>query len=104
MPLGLTRDQRDVLLIIQEMVEETGTPPTVRELAAEMEIGVSSAHHYLVALKTRGHIDFRPGSARSVVVLHPIEPPPDHYAPFLWMRSDATSFDRLATACEGLMP
>jgi len=73
---GLTRRQRDVLLVIQELTGTAGRPPSIAEIAAELEIASrSQVHEILRALRTRGWVDWLPAAARSLRVLQPIAMP-----------------------------
>lgn len=68
---GLTEPQRQLLQIIQELIDETGVSPTLLELRTEMdEASKSSIHRKLVCLRRRGWIETLPYAARSIRVLH----------------------------------
>ena len=68
--MGLTERQASVLKFIRRFIAANGIPPTVREIADG--IGGKStdhAHHIVLALRERNHIDYVPRRARSIVVL-----------------------------------
>lgn len=70
---GLTRTQRDTLLIVQELAAIGGVAPTLSEI--QHELGTSSRgsiHRILSLLRERGYIDWLPFRRRSIVVLRPI--------------------------------
>jgi SOS-response transcriptional repressor LexA len=71
MTYSLTPMQRDTLLVIQELTALDGRPPSLREIARELDIAAQSGvHRALLGLKERGWIDWRPGQSRGIVVLH----------------------------------
>ena len=78
MSYGLTPTQRDLLLILQELLA-AGRCPSLRELAWEMDIGgPSRIRDILVALRDRGRIAaWTPGAHRSLRVLDPLPFPPE---------------------------
>lgn len=72
---GLTRNQRDCLLVIQEL-SGGGVPPSLDEIAHELGFASrGQVHILLVALRDRGHIAWLPRQARSTTVLRPIPMP-----------------------------
>lgn len=76
LPYGLTRLQRDTLLIVQELTELDGIAPTLAEI--QHELCASSrgrVHHVLVCLRDRGFVDWLPCLPRSLVVRRPIPVP-----------------------------
>jgi len=76
-PYGLTRRQRETLLVIQELID-AGTPPSFAEICAELEFA-SRAHAYQTVrrLQARGWLDWRPHCARSFRLLRRLPMPPE---------------------------
>jgi SOS-response transcriptional repressor LexA len=73
---GLTRKQRDVLLVIQELTALDGVPPTYAEIAREIDApSRSEIKRLLNLLRDRGWIDWLPYRHRSIVVLRQIPMP-----------------------------
>lgn len=74
---GLTRMQRDMLLVIQELIALDGYAPSYDGIAHELGLASKGRiAEVLTALKQRGHIDYQPRRPRSIIVLQPI-PFPD---------------------------
>lgn len=69
----MTPKMRDALRIIQELEGAL----TVRELAAEMDIGSSAAFDVCKRLRSRGHLVWERRAARSFQVLTRVPPPVD---------------------------
>lgn len=73
---GLSRLERDVLLVIQELLALDGYGPSLIEIAHE--VGCASKgniHRVLAALRRRGFIEWLPRHHRSIRVLRPIPMP-----------------------------
>lgn len=69
-PAGLTRRRREILLVIDDLIEEHGYSPTFREIMSAIGIhSPSTLHVHLHALKSTGWIDFEPRSPRTIRVL-----------------------------------
>lgn len=78
MALGLTRAQRDLLRILQELTGPDGVPPSYDELAREMCLASKGGISALVdGLVARGWIVRRKGCARSLEILGRVELPED---------------------------
>ncbi len=69
----LTERQRAILEFIEEVIDEEGYPPTVREICKRFRIssprGVSD---HLGALERKGFIEREPGKARGLRIVHRI--------------------------------
>ncbi|HEX3884781.1 MAG TPA: hypothetical protein VHW66_19160 [Stellaceae bacterium] len=75
---GLTRLQRDCLLVIQEIVDTTGAAPSIEELRQELDLkSRSQAQRLLRCLRERGYLTWPDSAARSITVLHRIPYPDD---------------------------
>lgn len=73
---GLTRVQRDCLLIVQELTAANGIAPSLEEIGHELGFrGKNGVHRILVILRDRGHIDWLPCKSRSLTVVRPIPMP-----------------------------
>lgn len=74
-PYGLTRAQRDCLLVIQELSGD-GVPPSLDEIAHELCLcNRGRAHALLTGLRDRGFLTWLPHRARSIAVVRPIPAP-----------------------------
>lgn len=75
-PLGLTPAQLAAARVIHELTEAGGgVGPSYREIAAELDLAsTGSAHRLVTALRDRGWLTSREGSARSIRLLR--VPPP----------------------------
>lgn len=74
-PVGLTRLQRDTLLVIQELSAD-GVAPSITEIAAALSCGSRSlVHGVLGRLRDRGYIAWRRAEARSITVLRALPMP-----------------------------
>lgn len=70
---GLTRLQRNVLLLIQENIAAKGVSPSTSELADRLgKKSKSNIHRALTCLEERGAIRRQPFRARAIEVLRPI--------------------------------
>lgn len=66
----LTPKQRRILAFIKKRINK-GCPPTVREIAAEFDIGTpNGALHHVIALEEKGAIT-RERGARNIRLVHP---------------------------------
>jgi len=74
-PFGLTRNQYDMMLVLQELYALQGRSPRYREIGAEMEMPVGNVHRILSALRSRGYIDWMKGHARSITIRVPLSMP-----------------------------
>jgi SOS-response transcriptional repressor LexA len=66
---ALTPRQRDTLEAIKHLTAQTGTSPTLREIAREIKSSVTGAHNFVEGLKERGFIYYPKKRARSIRVL-----------------------------------
>jgi len=72
----LTVRQQQVLKIITTYMERNGTPPSQREIAAELGVnGTAGIMKHLKALEKKGFLNRREGSSRGIVL-----PPPTSQA------------------------
>lgn len=71
MPYSLTPMQADVLRGFADMALALGRPPSVRELAHELDLMPSDVIRCYGGLEERGWIRREPGVAGGVTVLHP---------------------------------
>lgn len=65
----LTQRQQEVLDTIIELTQETGFPPTAREIGERADMWVSSVHKTLLRLRDEGLVTWEPNRARTLVVL-----------------------------------
>lgn len=65
---GLTPRQQQVLHAIRDIFEQSGTAPTVRELADRLGCSVTTAQTHIVTLAAKGVIYRHPGKARAIVI------------------------------------
>ncbi len=67
--VGLTRTQRDMMLVIQELIGLDGHAPSYCEIAHEMSLSnVGGVGRIVDILVERGYLDRRPRCARSLIV------------------------------------
>lgn len=60
-------DSRDeILKSVHEAATAHGKPPSVRDLAERMDVGVATMHSYLQKLSEEGMVEWRPGRHRSL--------------------------------------
>lgn len=63
-------DNRDqILTSVQKAAEAHGKPPSVRDLAEELGVGVATVHSYLKKMAEEGLIEWRAGRHRSLHLL-----------------------------------
>lgn len=64
---NLTDRQQEILELIQDVIVETGMPPTRAEIAAELGFrSPNAAEEHLRALARKGMIELLPGAARGI--------------------------------------
>jgi repressor LexA len=72
---GLTERQRQVQRIIYEIYQETGRPPTVREIGQRLGLKSScTVQRHLDALEKKGYIKRTPTKARSIEIVRSDDP------------------------------
>jgi repressor LexA len=72
---GLTDRQRQVQRIIYELYQETGRPPTVREIGQRLGLRSScTVQRHLDALERKGYIRRTPTKARSIEIVRSEDP------------------------------
>jgi len=63
----LTPRQKEILELIQDVIYETGMPPTRAEIAAELGFkSANAAEEHLRALQRKGVLDLIPGTSRGI--------------------------------------
>jgi repressor LexA len=68
----LTARQQEVLELIQEVIDETGLPPTRAEIARQLGFkSANAAEEHLRALARKGMIKLLPGAARGIRLTDP---------------------------------
>lgn len=68
----LTARQRNVLNVIQEVINNTGVPPTRAEIARTLGFrSANAAEEHLRALARKGIIELLPGAARGIRITDP---------------------------------
>lgn len=65
---GITDPQTKTLRVICEILDQTGLPPTVKELAEALGISHASAHEQIAQLVRKGYLKKEDRKARSIVV------------------------------------
>ena len=65
----LTDKQQIILNYIREKINESGFPPTVREIGDRFGITVKGAYDHLKAIEKKGHIKTEQNKSRAIVVL-----------------------------------
>ena len=69
---GLTARQKNVLNVIQELIANTGAPPTRAEIARALGFrSANAAEEHLRALARKGIIKLLPGAARGIRITDP---------------------------------
>lgn len=66
----LTDKQQIILNYIREKINESGFPPTVREIGDRFGITVKGAYDHLKAIEKKGHIKTEQNKSRAIVVLN----------------------------------
>ncbi|MDE2140685.1 MAG: transcriptional repressor LexA, partial [Gammaproteobacteria bacterium] len=68
----LTARQKNVLNVIQQLIDDTGVPPTRAEIARALGFrSVNAAQDHLRALARKGIIGLLPGAARGIRITDP---------------------------------
>jgi repressor LexA len=70
MPPSLTRKQRAVLDAIEAFAKENAYMPSVRELAARLDLGVATTHFHLSSLQAKGYLE-HDGTAHGLQLKEP---------------------------------
>lgn len=65
----LTSKEEKALQVMRILMREKGYPPTVRELAASLELGRSRTHILLTKLQMKGAIEWDTGRARGIRIV-----------------------------------
>lgn len=80
MAKGLTKRQQAILQFIMEYVQDTGYPPSIREIGAHFDIGsLRGVTVHLDALQKKGYIE-RANTPRSIRILDPSYQPSNRVA------------------------
>lgn len=66
---GITEPQTRTLRAICQILDNTGLPPTVKELAEALGISHASAHEQIAQLVRKGYLRKEERKARSIVVV-----------------------------------
>ena len=66
---GITEPQTRTLRAICQILDSTGLPPTVKELAEALGISHASAHKQIAQLVRKGYLRKEEKKARSIVVI-----------------------------------
>lgn len=66
---GITEPQTRTLRAICQILDSTGLPPTVKELAEALGISPASAHEQIAQLVHKGYLRKEEKKARSIVVV-----------------------------------
>lgn len=66
---GITEPQARTLKAICQILDSTGLPPTVKELAECLGISHASAHEQIAQLVRKGYLRKEQKKARSIVVV-----------------------------------
>ena len=66
---GITEPQTRTLRAICQILDSTGLPPTVKELAEALGISPASAHEQIAQLVRKGYLRKEEKKARSIVVI-----------------------------------
>ena len=69
----ITDPQARTLRVICEILDSTGLPPTVKELADALSISHASAHEQITQLVRKGYLRKEERKARSIVVVKRID-------------------------------
>ncbi len=68
----LTDRQAEILAFIQQVIDDTGVPPTRAEIARQLGFrSANAAEEHLRALKRKGVVELIPGVSRGIQVLDP---------------------------------
>ncbi len=66
---GITEPQAKTLQAICDILDRSGLPPTVKELAEALGISHASAHEQIAQLVRKGYLRKEDRKARSIVVI-----------------------------------
>jgi SOS-response transcriptional repressor LexA len=66
---GITPMQRIAALVIHELTEADGRPPSIGEIAGELDVCRSTAHALIAGLRDRGWLTWRRNQKRSIRLL-----------------------------------
>ncbi|MFN1161382.1 LexA family protein [Pseudomonas aeruginosa] len=66
---GITEPQTRTLRAICQILDSTGLPPTVKELAEVLGISHASAHEQIAQLVRKGYLRKEERKARSIVIV-----------------------------------
>ena len=66
---GITEPQTRTLRAICQILDSTGLPPTVKELAEALGISHASAHEQIAQLVRKGYLRKEAKKARSIVIV-----------------------------------
>ena len=66
---GITQPQARTLNVICQILDSTGLPPTVKELAEALGISHASAHEQIAQLVRKGYLRKEERKARSIVIV-----------------------------------
>ena len=66
---GITDRQKEVLTFISSYTEESGYPPTVREISEHFGISIRAVQDHILALQKKGFLSQAQKRARSIKVL-----------------------------------
>jgi len=66
--MQITDRQKEILCVIQKFMQDTGMPPTVREIAKITGLSVATVHEHLRKLEKAGCIRIERGKARGIRV------------------------------------
>lgn len=73
----LTHRQAEILRFIQQVIDDTGMPPTRAEIAKQLGFrSANAAEEHLRALKRKGAVELIPGVSRGIQVLDPANDTP----------------------------
>jgi repressor LexA len=67
---GLSPNQRKTLRVMQELIDETGCPPTVDELTNRVKLRKATVYGCLKKLIEKGYLHKKPGKARGLDIMH----------------------------------
>lgn len=66
---ALTEKQQAIFYFVKNTIEDSGYPPTVREVADRFEITVKGAYDHLKAIEKKGYIKTEQNKSRAIVIL-----------------------------------
>jgi repressor LexA len=71
----LTEKQQLILNFLKESINDSGYPPTVREIGERFGITVKGAYDHLKAIEKKGFIKTEQNKSRAIIILDSEEPP-----------------------------